>query len=337
MSAAIFAFSRKGIATAKRIARCLEKVQIYTAARLAEESGLIPIPQPSTEFYAQQFAQNSELIFVCSCGIAVRAIAPHVRSKTTDPAVLVVDEQGRHVIPLLSGHIGGANALSNFLAAQLGAEPVITTATDLSGKFAVDSWAVQNGFLLSSLCNAKAVSAAILEENIPFCSDFPVSKLPDGLVFGENGTVGICLTPTLREPFDRTLRLIPKCLHIGVGCRKNTSKAAISQAVLGALDRMKLDPRAVKTVASIDLKAHEPGLLDFCREQGFPVCFYTADELRAVPGDFTSSAFVQKVTGVDNVCERAALLGADHLILKKTAENGVTLAIAVEKVEISFE
>ena len=316
MSTAIFAFSRTGIDTACRIRSNLEKAQIYTVSRLAS-GALLPIPQPSASFYAQQFTQNDALIFVGSCGIAVRAIAPHVRSKATDPAVIVVDELGRHVIALLSGHIGGANALSNFLAAQLGAEPVITTATDLNEKFSVDSWAVQNGFCLSSLCNAKAVSAAILEGNIPFCSDFDVTKLPAGLVFGENGTVGICVTPTLREPFAVTLRVIPRCLHIGVGCRKNTPKSAVSQAVLGALARMQLDPRAVRTLASIDLKAGEPGLLEFCREQGWPIRFDTAEELRAVPGTFTPSAFVAQVTGVDNVCERAALRFADRLILKK--------------------
>ena len=336
MSTAIFAFSRTGIGTACRIRANLEKAEIYTVSRLAE-GGLRPIPRPSAPFYGEQFACRDALIFVCACGIAVRAIAPFVRSKTTDPAVIVVDELGRHVIPLLSGHIGGANALSNFLAERLGGEAILTTATDLHGTFAVDTWAVQNGFFLDSLCKARAVSAAILEENLPICADFPLPDLAPGLIFGENGKLGICVTPTLREPFETTLRVIPPCLHIGVGCRKNTPAAAIRTAVLGALARCELDRRAVKTLASIDLKASEPGLLDFCREQNWPVSFYTAGQLRKVPGDFTPSAFVEQVTGVDNVCERAALLGADRLILKKTAENGVTVAIAVEKVEISFE
>jgi cobalt-precorrin 5A hydrolase len=90
-------------------------------------------------------------------------------------------------------------------------------------------------------------------------------------------------------------------------------------------------------VASIDLKKGEPGLLEFCTERKLPVQFYTAEELKAVPGDFTPSEFVQSITGVDNVCERSALVGAKELIVRKTAMNGVTVALAAEHMEVCFE
>ena len=277
------------------------------------------------------------MVFVGSCGIAVRKIAPYVHDKRTDPAVLCVDELGTFVIPLLSGHIGGANALARKLAESLHATPVITTATDINRKFSVDTWATEHGCAISSMKLAKAVSAAILEGDIPLKSDFPiVGNLPNGVIPGENGNLGIYLTITDKEPFENTLRLTPKLLHLGIGCRRGTEKEAIANAVEQVFRENGLDFRAVKCAASIDLKQDEEGLLSFCKEQNVPIQFYTAQELESVPGEFTPSPFVQKVTGVDNVCERSALVGADNLIVKKTACHGVTVAVAMENWEVHF-
>ena len=148
--------------------------------------------------------------------------------------------------------------------------------------------------------------------------------------------MGIYLTATNAEPFENTLRLIPKVLHLGIGCRRGTEKEAIERAVTQVFKENGLDFRAVQSAASIDLKKDEEGLLSFCEEQNIPIRFYSAVELEAVPGEFTPSPFVRKVTGVDNVCERAALIGADHLIVKKTACHGVTVAVATEKWEVHF-
>ena len=335
MKASIFAFSRQGCKTARKImAACLEVVwQSYTMERFGE-SDFSPI---CPACYGESFAQSELMVFVGSCGIAVRKIAPHVHDKRTDPAVVCVDELGTFVIPLLSGHIGGANALARRIAESLHATAVITTATDINRRFSVDTWAAENGCAISSMKLAKAVSAAILEGDIPLKSDFPVSgTLPNGIISGENGPLGIYLTVSDKEPFENTLRLIPRCLHLGIGCRRGTQKEAIESAVARVLGENGLDFRAVRCAASIDLKQDEEGLLSFCCEQNIPIRFYTAAELAAVPGDFTPSPFVQKVTGVDNVCERAALLDADHLIVKKTACHGVTVAVATEKWEVHF-
>ena len=148
--------------------------------------------------------------------------------------------------------------------------------------------------------------------------------------------MGIYLTVSDKEPFEKTLRLIPKVLHLGIGCRRGIEKEAIERAVEQVFRENGLDFRAVSCVASIDLKQDEEGLLSFCEEQNIPIHFYTAEELTALPGEFTPSPFVQKVTGVDNVCERAALLSADHLMIKKTACHGVTVAVAMENWEVHF-
>lgn len=338
MRAAIFAYSRQGCRTARRVMSGFPaaKLRAYTARRF-DESGFQPIPHPTEAFYGGLFRWADALVFVGACGIAVREIAPHVRDKQTDPAVICVDELGQFVIPLLSGHIGGANRLSAQIAEWLHAVPVITTATDRNGKFSVDSWAAENGFVIGDMRRAKLVSAAVLEQEVPLCCDFPVvSAYPDGVVPGRDGALGICISCRTDSPFDETLHLIPKILHVGIGCRKGTGDGAIRDAVTQVLAEHGLDLRAVSRVASIDLKAEEPGLLKFCRDYGLTPVFYSAAELAGVSGRFHASDFVQRVTGVDNVCERAALLGAEELIVGKTAIHGVTVAVAAEKLEVRF-
>ena len=335
MRAAIFAFSRQGCRTARRIMEACPDVtwQSYTMERFSE-SGFSPI---TSKCYGESFSSAEALAFVGSCGIAVRKIAPYVHDKRTDPAVVCVDELGTFVIPLLSGHIGGANALARRIAEHLHATAVITTATDVNRRFSVDTWATEHGCAISSMKLAKAVSAAVLEGDIPFKSDFSVvENLPNGIIPGESGHLGIYLTVTDVEPFEKTLRLIPKRLHLGIGCRRGTEKEAIQTAVEQVFRAHHLDFRAVRSAASIDLKKDEEGLLSFCREQNIPIRFYSAEELKAVSGDFTPSAFVQTITGVDNVCERSALIGAEKLIVRKTACHGVTVAVAMEKWEVHF-
>lgn len=335
MTGSIFAFSRQGCQTARRIMEANPEMtwQSYTIERFGE-CDFAPI---TPKCYGESFSSAEALVFVGSCGIAVRKIAPYVHDKRTDPAVICVDELGTFVIPLLSGHIGGANALARRMAEALNATAVITTATDINRKFSVDTWATENGCAISSMKLAKAVSAAVLEGDIPLKTDFPVvGNLPNGVVSGETGNLGIYLTETDKEPFEHTLRLIPKRLHLGIGCRRGIEKEAIQAAVEQVFKANHLDFRAVKSAASIDLKKDEEGLLSFCCEQYIPIRFYTAEELKAVSGEFTPSAFVQSITGVDNVCERSALMGAEELIVRKTACHGVTVAVAMEKWEVHF-
>lgn len=337
MKTAIFAYSRQGCKTARCVLQLLEgEHRAYTMSRF-EEPGFGEIPKPSRQLYEACFAWADAVIFVGSCGIAVRKIAPFVKDKRSDPAVLCMDELGKFVIPLLSGHIGGANALALKLAEGINAVPVITTATDINRKFSVDAWATENGLAISSMMAAKAVSAAILETDVPLCSDFPiVTELPTGVVPGDSGEVGICITWQEKKPFAQTLRLIPKVLHVGIGCRRGTERAVIQETVEAVLKEQGVDSRGVKCAASIDLKAEEQGMLEFCRERSWPVSFYSATELKKLDGEFTPSKFVESVTGVDNVCERAALMGAERLIVKKTARNGVTVAVAAEHWEVDF-
>ena len=172
MKLAVFAYTRAGCRTAGRVCRALPEAECccYAPPRL-ESPGFAAL---DAGVYGEAFTGMDALIFVGACGVAVRSIAPFVRDKKTDPAVLCLDERASFVIPLLSGHIGGANALAARLAGALGAAAVITTATDVNGKFAVDAWAAQNGCAIEDFALAKRFAAEILEHDLPLCSEFPV-------------------------------------------------------------------------------------------------------------------------------------------------------------------
>lgn len=324
----ILAFSRRGMETAGRIARALEGE--YETECLRPEGNLRPLVEA-------RFPVSDALIFVGSCGIAVRAIAPFLKGKTRDPAVIVSDETGKWVISLLSGHIGGANALALRLARAIGAQPVITTATDVNKRFSVDTWATKAGLSIGSMDLAKRFSAAILERDLPLCSDFPVEGPPPaGVFWGDTGALGAAVSCLKKNPFEETLCLVPQKLHLGVGCRRGTPRSAFEE-IFSALP---IHPEAVCSVASIDIKQDEQGLLDFCAAHNWGARFYPAAQLMALGGEFTGSDFVQKTVGVDNVCERAAMVSAGpgaKLILRKTISGGVTMAAATEDWRVCFE
>ncbi len=290
------------------------------------------------QWVADSFETAQALIFVGATGIAVRAIAPHLKSKTTDPAVLVLDDCGKFCISLVSGHLGGANALCRLISDYTGALPIITTATDNHGVFAVDTWAKSQGLQIANPHAIKDVSSKLLRgETVRVKSDFPVAgHLPKGLVL------------TQEKPFDMeisikeynntpALRLIPQVCALGVGCRKFIELEPLEEAYSKILAKAHLDSRCITGAFSIDLKAEEASLLTFCQNHKLPFTTYKAGQLNTAKGNFTASAFVQKTTGTDNVCERSAVLGCDgRLISKKNAGNGVTMAIAIGDYTITF-
>lgn len=340
MKYAVFAYSRRGCGTALKVREALcgpeDQCRCYAPEKFGGDS-FSPITPPCAQFTGPVFAWADALVFVGAAGIAVRSIAPHVQDKRTDPAVVCVDELGKYAIALLSGHAGGANALAERLAAALDALPVITTATDINKKFSVDAWAVQAGLAVTDFQAAKAISAAILEGPVPLDCDFPmIGELPGGTVLGKEGPAGICISWRKKKPFGTTLLLVPPVLHLGLGCRRGTSEEQIREAVESVLEEHEICLQAVKCAASIDLKQDEEGLLAYCRAQNWPLAFYSPGELRAVEGKFTHSERVLRVTGVDNVCERAAMIGAERLLVRKCVCNGVTVAVGAERWEARF-
>ena len=349
MEAAIYSFSLRGAELAKRLETILTSldysVSNKTVAKYAEQANLAPLLPDHNAACAADFPRCQLLVFVGAVGIAVRTIAPYIKSKVTDPAVLSLDERGNFVIPLLAGHIGGANEMARYVAASLGAQACVTTATDVNGLFAVDEWAARNKMVLCSLKAAKNFAAALVAgERVGLYVDagFEVQgPLPKQVEI--NGSLPIGMAVTLSKklaPFrSATVRLLPKIVHLGIGCKRNTPLERIEELVLPELERLDLDLRSIAGLASVDLKKDEQGLLAFAKKYNFPAHFYSAEELNALEGDFTPSSFVQSVVGVSNVCERSAVKDAagGRLALKKTSRNGVTLAIAVENLVLDFQ
>ena len=323
MKVALICFSLTGQQTGERLCRGLEAAGM-TAELDKKSKYLLDSIQISTSAWAgEKFSDSDALIFIGATGIAVRSIAPYVASKKSDPAVLVVDECGKFVISLLSGHLGGANDLARAIAAVCGAVPVITTATDAHGIFAVDEWAKHQNCMVLEPERIKLVSGKLLAgQPVYYRADFPVmGTVPAGLFLAdtpEKADFALTLCPT-----GQALHLVPRIGVLGIGCKRGTSAETLEAAFAAFCTRYGFAARAVTAAASIDLK------LAFCQAHGWPVRFYSAAQLRSVPGQFTPSPFVQSVTGVDNVCERAAVLDAGgSLFYPKFACSGVTLALA---------
>lgn len=346
MKVAFIAFTRRGYETMQNLAvnmelnspRIGDEFTLTTTKRLADEVGLDSFDDLGV-WTGERFADSDALVFIGATGIAVRAIAPHVRDKFSDPAVVSVDEAGQFAVPMLSGHVGGANDLAREVAAAIGARAVVSTATDVNGLFAVDEWARKQGLALVERQIAKEVSACLLDGGtVGFASDIAVEgALPSGVEEGPH-ELGIKVgLDTADCPFAHTLHLVPRVVTVGVGCKRGTDAAALEAFVRGALANAHVSPAAVARVASIDVKRDEEAVLALARALGCEPVFYSAEQLAAVEGIFASSDFVRAAVGVDNVCERAAVAGGARLIGGKEAHEGMTVALGQDETSVRFD
>lgn len=347
MKLAVIGFTRSGCRYAKQIEEamnsCGNSCAAYGKCSCAGDCGVEVLEESLREWTEEQFASQDALIFIGAAGIAVRAIAPFVRSKDTDPAVVCMDEQAQYAVSLLSGHLGGANELTKDVARICGALPVITTATDVGGRFSVDSFAKRERLHLDSLALAKEVAARVLEnQTVGLYCDFEISgQVPLELSMQKKDGLGISISLDDRyDPFPKTLHLVPRITVLGIGCRKGTKKEQIERLVNKAMAQNQISLSSIGKIASIDLKREERGLLKFCADRGVELQTYAAEELEAVECEngFSESEFVKSVTGLGNVCERAALRasGRTRLLQHKLAEDGVTVAIALEEYRVRF-
>lgn len=352
MKISLLCFTDRGFQTEKKLTEIL-RTKAYQAcpwvmgkyamqaASMDHSVSFLPVREGGlTAWAGERFLDSDAILFIGACGIAVRAIAPHVKDKRTDPAVLVADEAGRYVIPILSGHLGGANQIAVALAEKTGAEAVITTATDVNKKFAVDVFAKEHGLVIDSIKLAKEISAELLSgKPVGVFSDFPLGgELPDGLLKDTICGRSLRITVWKKEKEEtepgRMLKLIPRCVALGIGCRRGTPKEKIREELEHFMEENRLDLRSVWAIASIDLKSGEPGLCGLSADLNVPFLTYSAEELSAAPGEYEESEFVKSTTGVGNVCGRAAVLACmegarkAHVLVKKRAGCGVTFSAA---------
>lgn len=348
--AAVICFTENGSRIASKVKECLCQYG-YTVTLARKYTGASDsVQEPLSDWTGREFVKQDALVFIGAAGIAVRAIAPYVKTKTEDPAVLVIDEQGIYCIPVLSGHIGGANELAKMIGARLRAIPVITTATDLNGKWAADVFAAKNGLKIQDMKKAKEISARLLSgESISVYIDRSCGEIqgkpPEGVQLRNEErdegnlepdvAVGVFKNPAWKE----TLYLIPGAVVLGIGCRKGKEGEKIERQIQRVLENGGIFLESVCKASSIDLKKNETGIIELCKKYGWEFKTFSAEVLGSAEGEFRSSGFVKKITGVDNICERSAVCASEggHIILAKQAEDGVTIAAAEKKWGIRFE
>ncbi|MCE5312870.1 MAG: precorrin-3B C(17)-methyltransferase [Nitrospiraceae bacterium] len=278
---------------------------------------------------------GARLIFITAAGIVVRAIAPLVKDKKTDPAVVVLDEKARHVISLLSGHLGGANSLAIEIAEFLCAEPVITTASDINGLVSIDMWAAENSLVIEDWEALPQVATKYLnngmllvynETSITLPSEFESVKDPDfaDLLITDKKSIH-----SEAGASKSRLYLRPMDLVVGIGCNSSTSEDEIESAVKETLENNNLSFMSIKCLATIDIKTSETGLVSFAEKFGLPIVSFSAQQLNSVAGIEKSEA-VFRATGAHAVSEPAALLASDSqdLLVRKQKLRNVTIAIA---------
>ena len=382
MKVSIISFTLKGIELSLKIKKAFsreaeEDLCLYTKCSYAEksltekniteenlaeknlaESGLSYVEQPLTEWTGGEMKKRRSLLFIGACGIAVRAIAPFLTDKLNDVPVLVTDEQGSFVIPILAGHVGGANELALSLAERMGSTPVITTATDLNHCFAVDLFARRNALHIVNKDGIAKVSSRILageevtmaveeghlrEEEAQTLRGRRGSRktnIPDGIrLVSTEAPVDVLVAPASYGQ-GRLLTLRPKEYVIGIGCKRGKAAEQIDQFVHKVLKESGISMEQVAAFVSIDRKKDEEGILWMSSHYGIPFVTCSAEELQQVEGNFQASEFVKSQVGVDNVCERAALRfsGPDGILITgKQAEDGITVAIAKRRWSVSFD
>lgn len=352
---ALFSITRQGVETAVLIRDVLSKEKIsckIIAPEKYAQKGITPLDKKLGESIKDHFSKVDAIVAVMATGIIVRTIAPLLKSKMSDPAVVCVDVSGRYVISLLSGHYGGANELTNLIAKGIGAVPVITTASDVMGRQSVDELARMQYCDILNPKSLVAVNSALVNEErlvlvlagnvkIPLdkIKDYEIKTVEKGeqaIEIVNDFVAGIIITNE-KIPQEKLMKpvtiLKPRKITVGIGARKNVREDDIIATIEFALNQANISLERVDRLATVEIKKDSQSMLNAAKRLGLNLDFISLDDLRSFKhGDLSpDSKLVQQKIGVGGVCERAALIMAGKkakLILKKMKAKGVTVAIA---------
>lgn len=342
---AIVAVSRQGTQLALKVKEHIENKNpdIYTMEKYRTEK-TFPIDDKISPFFGRLMKDYDTILCIMATGIVVRSIAPYIGHKSEDPGILVMDQAGRYVISLLSGHLGHANANAVYVAKRMHAEPVITTGTDVKGSMAVDVLAEKLNCTIADFTAAKEVTALILD-NAPVTiddrenSDFTGILLPENLGVDKEAAQGCVLISKEAFPDHATalptVQIVPKVYVIGIGCRKNMDGQKIIQAVEKLLSETGIHRQAVRTFSTIGLKAEEPGIAEACASFKAGIKIIPDDFVKMVQHQFQGSDFVEKTTGMRAVSEPCGFIasGFGKCIREKQKAEGITLSLWEAKKE----
>lgn len=334
MKAAIFTLTEGAKAQGRRLKEHLSQADLYCFPK-AQES--------FADTVKKCFNQYDLLVFVMATGIVVRIIAPYLNHKSVDPAVIVMDEAGKNIISLLSGHMGGANDWTLRLAELMNGNPVITTASDIKGIKAVDTFAMENNLVFTDWTLAKEITAHLVNgggisvyggqslTNPP--QYYPVDTV-EGL---RQYSYGLWVSDQEELDLDgRTLQLFPKRLVVGIGCRRNTPGEQIRLEIEGALRFLGKSIHCIKKLATVDVKQDEAGIIETAKLLRVPLEIISRPDIKKVEYRFESSEFVKKAIGVGSVSEPCAFIGSGggKILLNKKKGKGITLSVAEITLEV---
>lgn len=337
-SVAIYTLTKQGLELAEKLAEGLDaKVTLFASRRHAEGKDAAPFDSLA-ECVGERFGQFDGHVFVTAAGIVVRTIAPHLGHKSADPAVVCLDQQGEYSISLLSGHLGGGNALAKECAGILGGQTVITTATDSAGVVSMDMLAAEKGLTIGNIDRIKTVNGALLDElpiqvhdrddRLGLTGDKQFIQIANSNEW-KLGQPGVWVSHSDDCPDADALWLYPRVLMLGVGCRRGVSGDEIFNHIRNVFDAAGFSLEAIGGLASVDIKKDEEGLLETAANLGVTPTFYDKKRLDSVEAPNPSGAVMKRV-GVESVAEASALLLSDggELLVEKTKTKTVTLAVA---------
>jgi cobalt-precorrin 5A hydrolase len=349
---AIWAITPNGAELGQKICKDLEFADLFLSRSLevpANHHNRLSCFDKLAQELSQVFEQYRGHVFIMSTGIVVRMVAPLIQHKTIDPAIVVVDDRGRHAVSLLSGHLGGANALTREIAELIDAAPVITTATDINQVPAIDMIAKEKDLYIENPDAIKSVNMAFLTGTRILLHDphhllrlaLPETTVARGVDIidpesnayepgSSENLPGVYVDDIQVDLPSQILVLRPGSLVVGIGCNRNTAKDEIKGLLLAVMKNHRLAVGSLKCIASVSIKNDEPGLLGLATDLGLPITFFDKPELKQVEGIQTPSAMVEKHLGVKSVCEAAAILASNQgtLIVPKHTTPNVTVAIA---------
>ena len=336
---AIWVLTRNGFENALQLREAFKDVTLFVSESIGdvrEGEGIRRFARLK-EGIQNSFGDYSGHVFFMATGIVVRLISGLLDSKLTDPAVVVLDDKGINAISLVSGHVGEANKLTIEVANVLGANPVITTATDVNRLPSIDVFALENNLVIENPEAIKHVNMAILkDENISVYD--PYGYLNDDFQYGKlvydepkklNGP-SVYIDYIEMDLPEGVLILRPRLLSAGVGCNRGTDFEEIYGLFVKVFKENHLSLKSLRNLASIDLKNDEVGILKAGETFDLPIIFYNKDELVDIEGIKNPSLMVEKHTGVKSVCEATAIKAAKMgtLIVPKNKTKNVTLAVA---------
>ena len=348
MKTAIVTLTAGGAALGRKLAEGFPQSDLFVHAKFLRDGNREkPIEGNFTVFIGEIFSKYTSLIFIMAAGIVVRSIAPYLRDKKTDPAVVVMDEKGTFAISLLSGHLGGANNLSREIADFLGATPVITTASDVNDRIAVDTLAMLHHCTIEDFKEATKITAHIVNgEEVGILSSIPITTpLPSNVsllkaedMHGVNIKGLIYITENEVQhliPCDKVV-LRPKNLIVGLGCRKGKEKDEILGVITEVFQQAGLSINSIKQLATVDVKKEESGMIEAAEALGVPLCIVSREEISRIEDQFAASSFVKETIGVGAVCEPAALISSKKgsVVIGKKACKGITIAVVKEGEEV---